>query len=171
MSLFDRFRYAVAGLRRRPGTALVHVGRSEPLPRPRPRRALPPLEHPVCPRCGLRHEPRPLPGWGSSGLSAYARPIAPDPWALGRPAPLGRGPADLSSLARDSAGAWAWGNRRPLLPTPPPPSGQREELHAELDANRAPSPGPDPPAEPAAPNRPGRGLRMIDVIGQRPPWA
>jgi hypothetical protein len=37
MSLFDRFRYAVAGLRRRPGTTLVHVGRSEPLPRPRPR--------------------------------------------------------------------------------------------------------------------------------------
>ena len=127
MSLFDRFRYAVAGLRRRPGTTLVHVGRSESLPRPRPRRALPPPEHPVCPRCGLRHEPRPLPGWGSSGLSAYARPIAPDPWASGRPAPLGRGPAHDKAIIRDQASAWRDGG-----PDVSAYRLDRDAIHAEL---------------------------------------
>ena len=130
MSLFDRFRYAVAGLRRRPGTTLVHVGRSEPLPRPRPRRALPPPEHPVCPRCGLRHEPRPVPGWGGGGLSAYGQTLSPDPYSS-RSRLLGRGSAHDKALHRDQVNPWRHGT-----PDPPPPSLDLADLREELYAPR-----------------------------------
>jgi hypothetical protein len=127
VSLFDRFRYAIAGMRRRPGTTLVRVGRFEPLPRPRPRRALPSPEHPICRRCGIRHEPRPHPAAGGGLAATYGRTILPDPT---RPEPLGRGPAHDKAVYRDQVSAWQYG-------TPdPPPSMDLAEIREEFYAPR-----------------------------------
>src|SRR4029453_13288104 len=89
------------------GITLVRVGRVEPLPpspAARPLRALPAPQYPVFRGCGNRHAPIPF-------LNPYSRPITP--WT-----PEGDADADRSPLARDSASAWTWGGRRPLLPAP-----------------------------------------------------
>src|SRR4029453_16999298 len=89
------------------GITLVRVGRVEPLPpspAARPLRALPAPQYPVFRGCGNRHAPIPF-------LNPYSRPITP--WT-----PEGDADADRSPLARDSASAWTWGRRRPLLPEP-----------------------------------------------------
>jgi hypothetical protein len=95
MTLFDRLRSAVAGFRY-PGTTLVRVGRPDPLPGSRPRRALPAPQQPPRPRL-----PR-SGGWSS----AYGRVITPDPY---RQQPLGRGWADPRPIIRDQASAWRAG--------------------------------------------------------------
>jgi hypothetical protein len=128
MTLFDRFRYAMAGMRRRPATTLVRVGRSEPLPRPRPQRALPPPEHPICRRCGTRHEPRPHPTAGAGLAAAYGRSLLPDPT---RPEPLGRSAVGPRPLLRDQVNPWRYGT-----PDPPPPSLDLAQLREELYAPR-----------------------------------
>jgi hypothetical protein len=69
-----------------PSVELVRVAPSMPPP-PRPLRALPAPEHPLCPRCRTRHEPRPHPTGGAGMAAAYGRTILPDPT---RSAPLNR---------------------------------------------------------------------------------
>lgn len=119
--LAGRLRRAALAGRPRPGVGLVRVDPAEPfspVPSPLPLRALPAPEHPICPRCRTRHEPRPHPATGGGLSAVYGRTILgwPD---NGRPQPLGHtADADVSSLVRDSAAAWAWGGRRPLLPYP-----------------------------------------------------
>jgi hypothetical protein len=131
MSAFrDRFRRAAGvadalGLRRA-GTTLVHVGYPEPLPppsRPRPRRALPAPQYPICPSCGERHELRLHPATGG-GLSAYSRAPVSDP---SRPAPLGRGPVDDKAVVRDQLSAWRHG-----APDPPAPDQGLAEAREDL---------------------------------------
>jgi hypothetical protein len=169
--LGDRLRRAAEALGlRRPGTTLVHVGRPEPLPPPpQPRRALPAPEYPACPSCGDRHAPLPHLAAGG-GLAAYGRPLLSDP---GRPAPLGRGPADQRPILRDQASAWRHGT-----PDPPPPDPELAALRAELRAGPAPADSDLDPAPAKVISEeppPGwRGQRLADVIrrlGQRPPWA
>jgi hypothetical protein len=56
-----------------------------------------------CPYCGRNHQSIPMGGGGAA--AAYARPLDHDPYAA-RPAPLGHGPADTSSLVRDRFSVW-----------------------------------------------------------------
>lgn len=108
MSSFgDRLRRAAEALGlRRPGTTLVRVGHSEPLPpppRPGPRWALPAPHYRVCAACGNRHAPLPQLAAGG-GLAAYSRPLLSDP---SRPEPLGRSAdADVNALVRDRVDPW-----------------------------------------------------------------
>jgi hypothetical protein len=93
VTLADRIRRAALGASRRalgcgrPGVELVRVAPPMPPPAPRPLRALPAPEHPLCPRCRTRHEPRPHPAGGGGMAAAYGRTIRPDPT---RPEPLNR---------------------------------------------------------------------------------
>jgi hypothetical protein len=96
----------------------------------------PPAELHPCPHCRERHQPIRMGGGGLA--AAYARPLLPDPYAS-RPGPLGRSSdADVSSLARDSAGAWAWGHRRPLVPEPPP-SGLVDRIRSWWQGDQEPT--------------------------------
>jgi len=102
VSLADRFRARL--LRRRPTRELEARRPLLALPAPpRRRRPAPVEEVPLCPRCGVRHEPRPHPVGGVGMAAAYGRTILPDPT---RPEPLGRSTADPRPLLRDQANPW-----------------------------------------------------------------
>jgi hypothetical protein len=93
VTLADRIRRAALAASRRalgsrrPSVELVRVAPAIPPPAPRPLRALPAPEHPLCPRCRTRHEPRPHPAGGGGMAATYGRTILPEPT---RPAPLNR---------------------------------------------------------------------------------
>jgi hypothetical protein len=123
MNLFDQIRHGIARRLRRP-TTLVVVGRPEPLPGSRPRRALPP-SRPFRPG-GAPRLPR------SAGYAAYGRVIAAQP---GQQQPLGRSSFDPRPLIRDTASAWREGG--------PDVSDYRldadlEEIRADLHTPRIP---------------------------------
>jgi len=115
---------------RRPGVELVRITPAMPPPAPRPLRALPALEQPLCRRCRTRHPPRSHPAGGGGMAAAYGRTILPDP---DRPAPLGRGPAHDKALYRDQASPWRYGT-----PDPPPPSMDLAEVREDLYTPRVP---------------------------------
>jgi hypothetical protein len=99
--LGDGLRRVLGRRRRRPGTALVHVGPARALPPPAvpawPPRALPAPQWPVCRGCGRRHPPTPYP-------SPWAAPLLGD---LGRPVPLSRqAGVDQRALERDRFNPW-----------------------------------------------------------------
>jgi hypothetical protein len=101
VTLTARFRATLA--RRRAAKEPAKIGSRPLLALPAPP-ATPP-EWPVCPRCGGRHEPRPLPRQGGRGLAAaYSRNLLPDP---NRPQPLNRGEVDDTSLQRDRFRPWS----------------------------------------------------------------
>jgi hypothetical protein len=110
--LADRLRRAAASVgqalgSRRPGVELVRLDRPELLapPAPLPLPALPAPPWPPCPRCKQRHEQRPLPRHGGTGLAAaYSRNLLPDPT---RPQPLSQGEVDDTSLQRDRFHPWS----------------------------------------------------------------
>ena len=116
MSLSDRLRRRFRGFRGRLTVELVRV--EEPPPPPAPPRALPAPERP-------RRR--------SAGYAAlYGRRLDADPYSS-RPRPLGRGPAHDKAVLRDTVSPWRTGG-----PAPPPPSGDLDELRAELYAPRIP---------------------------------
>jgi hypothetical protein len=93
MGLFNQLRSGIARRLRR-STTLVVVGRPEPLPGPRPRRALP------------APKPAEQPRYGGGGFSAYGRSVVPDPY---RQQPMGRGWYDPRPLLRGLANPWQHG--------------------------------------------------------------
>jgi hypothetical protein len=135
VSLADRLRRAALaagdalGVRRRPGVELVRVDPTlaPPSAPPWSLRALPAPEHPLCPRCRIRHEPRPHPA-DSGGFAAYGRTVLPEP---ARPEPLGRGPAHDKALYRDQVNPWRDG-----IPDLPPASLDLDQVRGELYAPR-----------------------------------
>jgi hypothetical protein len=111
----NRIGQALGG--RRPGVELVRLPE---LPPPRPE----PLALPTPPRPRLRRR--------SGGFGAYGQAIASDPGGVSA-RPLGQGPAHDCAVYRDSVSPWRAGGL-----APPPPSGDLDELRAELYAPRIP---------------------------------
>jgi hypothetical protein len=111
--LGDRFRRRFRGFR---GRLTIELARVEEPP------ASPPVEPLVLPAPERPRRP-------SAGLAALygARTLSPDPYASGRPRPLGQGPAHDKAIIRDQASAWRDGG-----PDTTMYQLDRDALHAEL---------------------------------------
>jgi hypothetical protein len=106
-----------------------------------------------CPHCGERHQPFPM---ATGFADLYGRPLVRDPYGA---EPLGRGPADETSLRRDRFSAW---RASPPEPPPSPTPSIRERWAHMWGGDQA-----DQPGQPAR-------MTLLDVIrrlGEKPPWA